>query len=259
MHPGFLALSPTILKQLGSLSDAVVGGLILFLIATVVFLSGKVRDALYTALIRSAKRGSKLGAPTAAGHLEISRLLNVLREQFNPIRVCVYQFHNGDHFALANHAWKLSCTHEILHEETVSRLKDNQNMPASALIEMVEPLLNPNTNITGVQQCLTGPNGHRVLHYTVGSMPMCVAQAQANEQGVHHAFVVTMLDSRRGNSTIGYITLQFQELSDLQIDSIGLNLSALCPVAEKVGFYLTTDFKSFSMRRERWWHKFFPD
>ena len=268
MTPLFLALSPTASKYLNSVAEFA-GLILLFVVSTVaIFLGQKIKEGIYKSIESKVKKQSSLKPSTAAGHREIQRLLDGLQQKFEALRVCVFQFHNGNSFMLSNHAWKVSCTQESLGSQIRSMIMAYQSLPASSLMDWVDPLLNSDylpDGVTLVEPCKSekantcpfGRIGHRILRFEPHSMRMSAGQALANEYGIVRSFAVPMIDPQT-KAVFGFITLQFGARGPEITPEFEHSLCAMCPVAEQVQFYLTTDFAQYRAVKKRWWHAFFP-
>ncbi len=239
-------------EPLARLCENLLAAVILIIGGTALFFVGKIREAIYGGIQRRLRKASRLKPATADGHRAIHELLAGLREKFGAFRVTVFQFHNGDSFMLSNHAWKVSCTHEALHPGARSALRENQNLPISAISDWVAPLLSKDTRVSGVRECLEtchssevcsrGRAGGRAVYYEVEQMQMSVGKAMALEQGVEHVFAVNLIDVQR-QAAFGVLAIQFQDMGFEDLRAAETQMCNACAVAETVQFYLTNDFR----------------
>lgn len=238
---------------------------VLVALAFVAFVSRRAID-----IILDTALGWVRGRPTcreisAAGHREIKRLLSELMLKTRAFRVCVYQFHNGTQFFRANHMWKVSLTHESTHVGvTPTNWKDAHDLPIVAMMEFVGPMIDDDAPDRGVRMIPT--TDHRVAYYDINNLPVCVFQALANSSGVRYALAVNLVD-KNSKVTIGAVVLYFDDLSPACADSCqdetprcldqstGLRVACarvvdffvpdMLGAADKIQFYLTTDFQAF--------------
>lgn len=266
MHPlTLIALSSRLEGQISTLLETLLGALIVVAISFAAFYIGRMREAMTGVLARRFRNHAQLRPLTAAGHQDVSNLMRDLRVRFKASRVCLFQFHNGVSFMLANHAWKISCSHESITSGVESTAFDNQELHVGAVIDWIHPLLNSDHNIPGVRNitacslqasmtemtCPHGKKGHRVVYYDVNAMDMSAGQALANRQNVHHVFAVTLLDVDR-KSVIGFLALQFADMTPAHVLDVESEICAMCPVAEKIQFYLTTDVATYRAKSGLW-------
>lgn len=217
--------------------------IVLVALAFLAFISRRATEMLLTLALRVVRGRSKCRSISTAGHREIISLLQDLRAKTQAFRVCVYQFHNGVQFFRANHVWKLSMSHEVAHPG-VSPInwKESNDLPIVAVMELAGPMIDDDTPDRGVR--LLDAAGHRAAHYDVNNMPVCVVQALANTVGVSHVYGVNLVDTV-SHDTIGLLAVQFDALTADDIAECDQKIPDMVEVADKIQFYLTTDFAAF--------------
>jgi len=219
-------------------------------------------DNMVATIRRRLKRESQLRPLTAAGHQQVNELLRKVLNEFSAARVCVFQFHNGDKFMLSNHVWKVSCSHEVLAPE-VRPLgpAQSQNLQVGSAIEWVGPVVDPTTLPAGVKRvpvcldkeatCPAANKGHVVLHYVINEMDVSVSQALSNDLGIRHAFVINLVEPK-SKIPFGFMAVHFGRHDDQQVLEALTKVCFLCPIAQQIQFFLTTDFEGFRKPRKVW-------
>lgn len=214
----------------------------------------RIREGLFGVVGRRLRRMSVMNKNTLIAQREIQARTDTLQHQFKALRVCVMQFHNGEFFALANHAWKLTVTHESPGPGIGMLANVIRGLPATTLLDIVDPLFDPTSDhlppgIRLISPCLSeaakncrfGKAGHRILHYDAAAMQMNTSRAIMNTNGIYHAFHVPLFDDRTKN-VIGLLSMQFGELYDDIIQAREVDLCVMCKAAEEIQYYLTTDY-----------------
>lgn len=228
------------------------------LAASSLFFVGKVREAIYQTIQSRIRKTSRLRPATTAGHIEINKMLSRMLDDMKAFRVCIFQFHNGDSFMLSNHSWKVSCTHEILSDGAMPSFEENQSLPVSAISDWIGPIIDADAVVPGVRirkrcegcqvTCPMAKAGHRAVRFDTAQMAISVASAKAKGQGISHSLVVNLVDTSR-KATFGFISLHYKDTSDEVVDAMEGDLCRVCEAADKIQFYLTTDFRG---GRRRW-------
>ncbi len=80
---------------------------------------------------------------------------------------------------------------------------------------------------------------------------MCVTQALANSAGAAHLYATNLYD-RESNDTVGFIVVQFTDLTPTDVNVLDGMVSHLCEAAAQIEFYLTTDFAAFRQKAGFW-------
>ena len=259
---------PTILADIHNVLQYLLelGGLII--VGTIMFSINKVQEAFFRNTKEKIARAARLRPATTQAHQDINSILEALRLSIGAYRVCVRQFHNGDRFMLADHAWKISQTHEALHFGASSTVQFNQSLPVGAMTALVAPILDKTAVVAGTGEietcspckssCRFAEAGHRVLRFDVSAMEMNAPRDMLTKQGVDVVYVVNLMDEN--GETFGFISSQFQgrltpDSSEEERKAWAAFLTAverkaceMCAAAEKVQFYLTSEFREMNAK-----------
>ena len=213
--------------------------------STLMFIFGKIREAMFISMQKKLKKSSRLRPGTAVGHQTINQELHDLRRDLEAVRVCVHQFHNGDNFMLSNHSWKVSLTHEALDPVARPTYRESQCLPISHMTEMVGPVVEPELPVKGFEIWYRSEDRQKhVLFYTIDAMDVCASKILAAEQGVVFAVVINLVDPEK-KATFGYISVHFQECDADRREELHAKLSTLQETAARIQFYLSDDLRSF--------------
>lgn len=220
----------------------------------------KLRDRLLKKIGKQIKSTYTLSSESVKMSRAVEQHLYRLRDLFDAARISVFQFHNGEVFMLADHSWKLTCTHEIVAPGVTHTLKDNQNMLASQLIDLVDPVVTGETARTpGCHQadfcvkkqgeCDIANHGHQVFLYKVSEMMPSVSKYMLEAQGTGAFYCAPLRATGKAEPTagtaFGFIAVQFRTLSDLearQVESAG-SLCRLCAAVADIQFLLHQAWK----------------
>ena len=224
-----------------------------------------VKEMILKKAVLSFKSSSLLTRDAVRMTRQIEMLLRRLRDRYDAARVAVFQFHDGAVFMLADHSWKVTCTHEVVADGVTHTLKENQGLLVSQLIDWLDPILTGEIERTAgaalasVCACVTDPNdptecpmdlstsGKKAIRYIASEMEPSVSKYMAHEQGVGIAYCVPLMvgmDAGEGD-TFGFISLQFRNLSDseaVDFENSG-GPCAICRIAKEIQFLLHNQFK----------------
>jgi len=249
-------------QQLDHLFENLLAIIVFLAGGTALFFVGKIREGIYQALQSRLRKTSRLRPATTAGHLEINRMLETLIDDMQAFRVCIFQFHNGDSFMLSNHSWKVSCTHEVLSPGATPAMQKYQSLPVSAISDWIAPIIDPDANVPGARSraaccackdtCPYAGTGHRVVRFDLADTRMSVASAMSRAQGINHSLTVNLVDPVH-NSTFGFISLHYKDTAPETVDALEVGVCQVCEMAEKIQFYLTTDFRAIARTGKPWW------
>lgn len=237
------------------------------LTAMAVFVAAKCREKIFKLVLSLRAKPSTLRPATAKGHRNIQTLLTYLQNDFKALRVGVYQFHNGSSFMCSNHAWKVSMTHEATGPQILPTLMAFQSIPASGMMDWVDPLLNHDYYPDGMSiidtcqsdaaaRCTYGKLGYRVMHFDIARMRVTVGKVLAQECGVTQMYMVPLCDPQT-HAVFGFLALHFGDVFDTMREDVESRLCAICPVAEQIQFYLTTEFERYAKDTRPWWRRVF--
>lgn len=226
------------------------GMAMLFALVTVV---GKIRDWIFRKALDSFRYNSILTKNAIHTSRQVNRLITGIRESLDCSRVLVFQFHNGDVFLRADHSWKLSATHEVVADGVTVTARENQNILASQVIDWIDPIISGEVEetegcsviercIRDQETCPVSASGHRVYRYDVPAMRPSASRYMAQEQGVGAAYVIPLNAPGRKKGEVGpvmgFLSIQFRTLSDLEKSDFEDSLCPVCRSAEEIEFLL---------------------
>ena len=235
-------------------------GLTLLLVLAVTFAFRKLYDYMMEKISVLWLRKPGLAPAASSRHRQIMDLILEMRLHFKCSRVCVWQFHNGETFMMADHSWKLSCSYESVAPGRSYINRESQGLLVTNMVDIVEPIVTGvvgDFDATGVElvsacvadghlkacdpgKCRLGLKGHRILHFDVARMPASMAkytlESQVDTDG--HMYVINLL-SHTGD-TIGFIGVQFIMLDADQQVLAGQILCSGCDRADKITHLLTS-------------------
>lgn len=204
---------------------------------------------------RTVRHAFGLDETTVMLNRKINSLLKDLRSRYDAARAAVFQFHNGDVFLMADHTWKLTCTHELAAEGVTHTLRDNQGLLVSRVIDWVAPIIagesdgHPGVTMTsvcgrvcdGVAMCPLhkGEDEPKVFLFNSDALEPSLSKLMAEQQGVGAAYCVPLVGPDK-KSVMGFISLQFRSMHKAVFDdfeSAG-GPCALCAVAKEIQFLL---------------------
>lgn len=197
-------LSEEAVQLLGTIAAA-----ILLLIA--IKLREKMMD--YIGVAWNKIRGKHL--PMSLRDVEIDRSIHEqlieLRVKLAADRTRVFQFHNGQVFGNNNQLWRVSCTHETCKAGTSHELPNSQNLFASSIWEILEPLFmkqsKPGITFIDDQNQAT----HDLFIIDIKSMQEGYCKSFLISQGVYAMAVSPLQD--QGN-IYGFLAVCFDDWRD---------------------------------------------
>lgn len=239
---------------LKTVTESLITSLLLLFVLVIGFLRGKLLEKIYVHIQTQIRISSVLRPETAAGHARINERLFGLLNELRAMRICVFQFHNGEQFMLSNHAWKLSCSHEVLRPGVDATQKKNVHLYISTVADVVGPMLDSSCQVPGAEQrpacagmsdkCPHAKKGaRRVVRFQIADMPCTLAKVLAEEQKVKVLYTVNLVDPLH-NTVFGFIGIQFDDLEPAGYEAMERQLCRACLVAEAVEFFLTSDARS---------------
>ena len=210
--------------------------------------------------------GARFSPQDSLQHRRVQEILQHLLEIFGARRVCLYQYHNGDVYLLGSHIWKTSCTFEVVRPNTTYAAEKNQQLLASTMVDIVEPMLSGDPReYPGVRRLSTCSNCHAVctmkdrrhwvICHTTASMAMCRYKDLCEQQGIDHSYSVNLWHGEN-KAGIGYISLQFEKMSDAELKAVEDEIYKLCTAAELAQFLLKDDKDRIHVRSksDHWLH-----
>lgn len=227
--------------QWANLLEQVLALTVLVLIGCTTFLIAKVREHIFNFIVDRLRKSSRLRPATAHGHKAVKTMLEGMLEDTGAFRVSLFQFHNGDVYAMSNHSWKASCTHEVLSHGAAPTLRTHQSILVSAIPDWVGPVTADDYTSTGVDRMPLpiAEKGRRALYADVAAMETSVARIMCEDVGANYVVLVNLTE-RKTSSTFGYISLQFQHTPDRA--KLTSKLSDIVEDAKRIEIYLCSDF-----------------
>lgn len=242
-------MSPEVYTALQELKTTVIthGGSVLLIAigSALMFIFGRIRDAMFVSAQNRLKKMSRLRPGTALGHQTINQELHDLRRDLDVTRVCIHQFHNGDNFMMSNHSWKVSCTHESLDPVARPTFKESQSLPISHMTDLVGPVVEPDLGIEGVTLwARTDDRTRHVVFYDLEAMDISAAKLQVTEQGTWFVVAVNLVDPAK-RATFGFLSLHLQACDEEKIATLKEHIPDLYETAGRIQFHLSDDFRAF--------------
>ena len=231
--------------QWANMLEQFVALMFLLLIAIAAFLFNRVRDHIFNAIVERIRRSSRLRPSTAHGHKTINSLLNGQLHVTRAARALVNQFHNGDVYAMSNHSWKSSVTHEQVAYGMMPTIHASPPTLVSVIPDWVGPITSDDFDTHGFRRLPThiADKGRRAYLVDVAAMDYSVARALCEQNGIAFALIVNLVDHKT-SSAFGYVSLHFQrELNLAQAEEF---LEELLNDAKRIEVYLGTDFANLS-------------
>lgn len=242
-------MNPDTAKHLNDLKLLIVnqgGSVVLIAIGSILmFLFGRIRDAMFVSAQNRLKKMSRLRPGTALGHQTINQELHDLRRDLDVTRVCIHQFHNGDNFMMSNHSWKVSCTHESLDPVARPTFKESQSLPISHMTDLVGPVVEPDLGVGGVTLwARTDDRTRHVVFYDLEAMDISAAKLQVTEQGTWFVVAVNLVDPTK-RATFGFLSLHLQTCDEEKIAALKASIPDLYETAGRIQYHLSDDFRAF--------------
>jgi hypothetical protein len=231
--------------------EHVVSGVVLVVILLLAAFRNKLVESAYDALVRRKLQDHFLNDRDGTR----MDLINTLMEQslyaLEATRACVIQFHNGDVFALANPAWKLTCTVER-HVPGSLQVQDSiRDIPVTWWSDMISPMLSDTVSTAGVtprehgvpcRGCPIFNDGLRkVLRHEYKKMPVSQATLSAAANGQEMAYTVNLVNQKQ-RAVIGFLLFQFRSVPDL--DETDKRVCLICENARRIEAALTLENKA---------------
>jgi hypothetical protein len=246
---------------LADLLNLMASGLWLTLFLFAAIYRNKMLDALRTAVTRDTNtpyilRASLEEMQRVNTHVE--SLLYTMKAD----RVCVFQFLNGQTFALADHAWKVTCTVErhLLTAHPIAG--NNQGVHVSLLSDFLAPLLLPDVTGPGVTRipvcaqagaCQDNFGGMRkALRFDMDAMPRSRVTSDAGQGNVRVMLAVPLLHKQM-RQAIGFLVLQY-EADDGRAD---VAQESMCLVCRSAGDIEELLIKGSEVRHQGFWGSVF--
>lgn len=239
--------------MLKSVLENVISMALLMLVLVLGFLRGKMLEWIYQHVQRTiSDEEQHLRPETTTGHNRINESMVDLLVEMNAMRISLFQFKNGDSFSLANHNWKLACTHEALRTGEKPIHRDNACLLVSSMSDMIAPMLDPSvvvrgaTRVTGcaarLEDCPLSNHGmRRVIRFETALMPVTLARVLAEEQKASLTYTVNLIHPQK-QVVIGFMAIRFDHGDGETMFRIEELLCQACRTAERAEFFLTSGY-----------------
>ncbi len=192
----------------------------------------RVREAAaasFHKLVKTLLNGSdhSPNSDTLRNLMEVQSELAILREKTNATRVCIYQFHNGEEFSLANPIFKFSCTSESDKPGVRPDAKLVKNYLVASYVDLFAPLsddaklpewitevngCNAAKKTKGANTCTRLTHQFRILRYDIKNAPYGAFRFAMEEQGVEVLYVTLLYTVK--HKPIGVICFQYIDADD---------------------------------------------